>query len=107
MSDFTLHDLERRLDERAQAPADASYTRQLLQRGVVHCAEKLGEESIETVLAAVHEDRDRLISEAADLIYHLLVVLKARGVSLSDVEAALAERTKHSGLQEKSARGRS
>lgn len=107
MSDFTLHDLERRLDERAQAPADASYTRQLLERGVVHCAKKLGEESIETVLAAVHEDRDRLISEAADLIYHLLVVLKARGVSLSDVEAALAERTKHSGLQEKSARGRS
>jgi phosphoribosyl-ATP pyrophosphohydrolase len=107
MSNFTLRDLERRLDERAQAPAEASYTRQLLERGVAHCAKKLGEESIETVLAAVHEDRDRLIAEAADLIYHLLVVLKARGVSLSEVEAALAERTKHSGLQEKMARERS
>jgi phosphoribosyl-ATP pyrophosphohydrolase len=101
---FTLHDLELRILERANAPADASYTRTLLDRGVEHCAKKLGEEAIETVLAAVREDRARLIAEAGDLIYHLLVVLKARGVALADVEAALAQRTTQSGLQEKMSR---
>jgi phosphoribosyl-ATP pyrophosphohydrolase len=104
MSNFTLHDLERRVGERARASADASYTRALLDRGVEHCAKKLGEESIETVIAAVHEDRARLIAEAADLLYHLLVVLKARGIALSDVEAVLAERTGQSGLAEKTSR---
>jgi len=104
MSTFTLHDLEQRIGERAEAPADVSYTRLLLDRGVPYCAKKLGEEAIETVLAAVGEDRPRLIAEAADLIYHLLVVLKARGIALSDVEAALAERSKQSGLQEKKSR---
>src|ERR1700674_1247734 len=107
MSNFTLHDLEKRVEERAGAPADASYTRELLDRGVEYCAKKLGEEAIETVLAAVNEDRARLIAEAADLIYHLLVVLKARGVALSEVEAALAERTKQTGLAEKMSRTRS
>ena|SRR5260370_31197471 len=104
MSKFTLHDLEKRVEERARASAGASYTRELLDRGVEYCAKKLGEESIETVLAAVNDDRARLIAEAADLIYHLLVVLKARGIALSDVEAALAERTKQSGLVEKMSR---
>ena len=80
--DFTLHDLEKRVRERAQAPADASYTRKLLDQGVAQCAKKLGEEAIETVIAAVGEDRDRLIAETADLIYHLLVVLAARGIAL-------------------------
>ena len=107
MSNFTLHDLEKRVEERAQAGAEASYTRELLDRGVEYCAKKLGEESIETVLAAVNEDRARLIAEAADLIYHLLVVLKARGIRLADVEAALAERTKQTGLEEKMSRTRS
>src|SRR5229473_1854463 len=106
MSNFTLHDLEKRVEERARAPADASYTRELLDRGVEYCAKKLGEEAIETVLAAVNEDRARLIAEAADLIYHLLVVLKARGISLADVEAQLAERTRQSGLTEKASRNR-
>jgi phosphoribosyl-ATP pyrophosphohydrolase len=107
MSKFTLHDLEKRVEERAQARADASYTRELLDRGVEYCAKKLGEECIETVLAAVNDDRSRLIAEAADLIYHLLVVLKARGIALSEVEAALAERTRQSGLTEKMSRTRS
>ena len=101
---FTLHDLEQRVKERAAASAEASYTRKLLDRGVAHCAKKLGEEAIETVLAAVEEDRARLIAEAADLIYHLLVVLEARGISLADVEAQLAERTRQSGLTEKASR---
>ena len=104
MSSFTLHDLEKRVHERAQASADVSYTRRLIDRGVAHCAKKLGEEAIETVLAATAEDRERLIAEAADLIYHLLVVLEARGIQLADVEAALAERAQRSGLEEKASR---
>jgi phosphoribosyl-ATP pyrophosphohydrolase len=81
-----------------------SYTRKLLDRGVAQCAKKFGEEAVEAVLAAVAEDRDRLIAEAADVIYHLLVLLKARGIALSEVEAALAARTVQSGLDEKAAR---
>jgi phosphoribosyl-ATP pyrophosphohydrolase len=107
MSSFRLHDLESRIEERARASAEVSYTRRLLDGGVEYCARKLGEEAIETVLAAVREDRQRLIAEAADLIYHLLVLLKARGIALSDVETALGERTRQSGLQEKMSRGRS
>src|SRR5215510_6750747 len=106
MTSFSLHDLEKRVHERAQASADASYTRQLLDRGIDHCAKKLGEEAIETILAAVAEDRARLTAEAADLIYHLLVVLRARGVALAEVEAVLAERSRQSGLAEKAARDR-
>jgi phosphoribosyl-ATP pyrophosphohydrolase len=101
---FTLHDLEKRVAERAAASAEVSYTRKLIDRGTAHCAKKFGEEAVETVLAAVSEDRDRLIGEAADLLYHLLVVLKTRDVSLSEVEAALAQRTKRSGLEEKASR---
>ena len=93
MSTFTLHDLEPRVKERAQASADVSYTRKLLDRGVAHCAKKLGEEAVETAIAAVAEDRERLIAETADLLYHLLVVLEARGIALAEVEAVLAERT--------------
>ena len=104
MSPFTLHDLETRLTERASASAEVSYTRKLLDRGVAHCAKKLGEEAIETVLAAVSEDRARLTAEAADLLYHLLIVLHARGIALAEVEAALAERTRQSGLAEKASR---
>jgi phosphoribosyl-ATP pyrophosphohydrolase len=106
MSAFTIHDLELRLKDRAAASADVSYTRKLLDRGIAHCAKKLGEEAIETALAAVGEDRERLAEEAADLIYHLLVVLNARGITLAEVEAVLAERTRQSGLDEKASRTR-
>jgi phosphoribosyl-ATP pyrophosphohydrolase len=105
MTAFTLHDLEKRVAERAQASADVSYTRALLDRGVAQCAKKFGEEAIETVLAALEDDRGRLTAEAADLIYHLLVLLRARGIAFADVEAVLAERTRQSGLAEKAARG--
>jgi phosphoribosyl-ATP pyrophosphohydrolase len=101
---FTLHDLEQRVKERAAASAEVSYTRKLLDRGIAHCAKKLGEEAIEVALAAVGEDRERLIAEAADLVYHLVVVLQARGVALAEVEAALAARTGQSGLEEKALR---
>ena len=104
MAEFTLHDLEMRLQNRATESADVSYTRKLLDRGIGHCAKKLGEEAVETVLAAVAEDRDRLIGEAADLLYHLLVVLRSRDVTLAEVEEALAQRTKRSGLEEKASR---
>src|SRR5215468_7317037 len=104
MSAFTVHDLEKRVQERAAASADTSYTRKLLDCGVAYCAKKLGEEAVEAVLAAAVEDRDRVIAESADLIYHLLVVLKARGISLAEVEAELATRVKTSGLEEKASR---
>jgi phosphoribosyl-ATP pyrophosphohydrolase len=106
MSTFTLQDLEARVNERAQASAETSYTRKLLDKGIVHCAKKLGEEAIETVMAATAEDRERVIAETADLLYHLLVVLHARGVTLAEVEAALADRKGMSGLEEKASRKR-
>jgi phosphoribosyl-ATP pyrophosphohydrolase len=104
MSSFNLHDLEKRVRDRALASAEISYTRKLIDRGVKHCAKKFGEEAIEAAIAAVAEDRDRMIAETADVLYHLLVMLHARGISLAEVEAALAERTRQSGLDEKAAR---
>jgi phosphoribosyl-ATP pyrophosphohydrolase len=101
---FTLHALEARVKERAQASPEISYTRKLIDRGVAHCAKKLGEEAVEIAIAAVAEDRDRVIAETADLLYHLLVVLEARGITLAEVEAVLGERTAKSGLAEKAAR---
>lgn len=106
MKKFTLHDLEKRVALRAKASADVSYTRALLDRGVSHCAKKLGEEAIETGLAAVGESRKRVTAEAADLLYHLLVVLKARRIPLKDVEAALQKRMSQSGHAEKASRPR-
>ena len=106
MTDFTLTDLERRVAERAQASAADSYTRALIDKGVAHCAKKMGEEAFETAIAAVQEDKGRLVSEAADLLYHLLVVLKARGVALAEVEAELERRTVQSGHAEKASRPR-
>jgi phosphoribosyl-ATP pyrophosphohydrolase len=104
VSKFTLADLEKRVHERAKASASESYTRTLLDKGVDHCAKKLGEEAIETVLAALQDDKGKLIAEAADLLYHLLVLLELRGVKLSDVEAALEKRTAQSGHAEKASR---
>jgi phosphoribosyl-ATP pyrophosphohydrolase len=103
-SRFTIHDLAATIDARAASTADASYTRKLLDRGAEYCAKKLGEEAVETVIAAVGTDRGHLIAESADLIYHLLVLLKSRGVTLEDVEAALGQRTSMSGLEEKASR---
>ena len=101
---FTLHDLEKRVAVRAKARAEVSYTRSLLDRGIAHCAKKLGEEAIETGLAAVGESRKRVASEAADLLYHLLVVLRARKIALREVEAALSKRMAQTGLAEKASR---
>ena len=104
MPTFTLHDLEKRVQERARESADVSYTRKLMDRGIAHCAKKLGEEAVEVAIAAIAEDRSRVVAETADLLYHLLVVLHARGIPLAEVEAELAERTRQTGLDEKAAR---
>jgi phosphoribosyl-ATP pyrophosphohydrolase len=104
MASFTVHDLERRVQDRAKAEPGGSYTRTLLDKGVAHCAKKLGEEAVEVAIAAIAEDRGRVVAETADLLYHLLVVLHARGIPLAEVEVALAERTRQSGLDEKAAR---
>jgi phosphoribosyl-ATP pyrophosphohydrolase len=104
MSAFTLHDLEKRVQDRAKAGADVSYTRKLIDRGVVQCAKKLGEEAVEAAIAAIAEDRQRTIAEAADVLYHLLVVLHVRGITLDEVEAELGARTRQSGLDEKATR---
>jgi phosphoribosyl-ATP pyrophosphohydrolase len=104
MTKFTLADLEKRVSERAQADAAQSYTRALLDKGVAHCAKKMGEEAFETAIAAVQEDKAHLIAETSDLLYHLLVVLKARGVTLAEIEAELDQRTAQSGHDEKASR---
>ncbi|MDZ4367305.1 phosphoribosyl-ATP diphosphatase [Afipia massiliensis] len=106
MSRFTIHDLAATIDARAASGGEASYTRKLLDKGPDHCAKKLGEEAVETVIAAIENDRGHLIAESADLIFHLLVLLKSRGISFTDVEDALAQRTQMSGLEEKAARKR-
>jgi phosphoribosyl-ATP pyrophosphohydrolase len=104
MAEFSLHDLEKRLQDRAAESADVSYTRKLLDRGVAQCAKKFGEEAVEAVIAAISEDKDRVVAEAADVLYHLLVVLYARGITLDEVEAELGARTRQSGLDEKASR---
>ena len=104
MTKFSVYDLEQRIRTRAKVSAEESYTRKLLDRGIAHCAKKLGEEAVETAIAAIAEDRDRLIAETADLLYHLLVVLEARGISLAEVESVLGARVSQSGLDEKAAR---
>ena len=101
---FTLDDLARIVAERAGAGADRSYTAQLLADGPARAAKKLGEEAVEAAIAAVQGNRASLVGEAADVLYHLLVVLRTRGVSLDEVMAELQRRTAQSGLDEKASR---
>lgn len=100
----SLEDLAAIVAARAAAEGEPSYTRTLLAKGVAKCAQKLGEEAVETALAAVGTDTKAVISESADLLYHLAVLLQARGVSLDDVYAELGRRTNQSGLEEKASR---
>jgi len=102
---FTLDDLARIVAARADAGADRSYTAKLLADGPGRPAKKLGEEAVEAAIAAVQGDRAGLVGEAADVLYHLLVVLKAAEVPLDEVMAELQRRTAQSGLDEKAARG--
>jgi phosphoribosyl-ATP pyrophosphohydrolase len=89
---------------RQGADPESSWTAKLLAKGPEKCAEKFGEEAIEAVIEAVKGDRARLASEAADVIYHLLVMCAARGVTLTEIEAELARREGVSGVAEKAAR---
>jgi phosphoribosyl-ATP pyrophosphohydrolase len=104
MSDFTLADLEKIVATRAAASPEESWTAKLVAGGQAKAAKKLGEEAVETVIAAIADDRENLTYEAADLIFHLLVVLKVAGIPLSDVMAELERRTARSGIAEKAAR---
>lgn len=93
------------ITERAGADPETSWTARLIARGPEACAAKFGEEAVEAVIEAVRGDRVRLTAEAADAIYHLLVMCAARGVTLAEIEAELARREAQSGLAEKARRG--
>jgi phosphoribosyl-ATP pyrophosphohydrolase len=101
---FTLDELAQTIDQRAGTSAETSYTRSLLDKGVAHCARKFGEEAIEFAIAAAALDEGSVRAEAADVLYHLLVVLRVRGVALSSVMDELSQRSKQSGHQEKASR---
>ena len=102
---MTLEKLAATIADRKGADPESSWTAKLLSRGPEKCAEKFGEEAVEAIIEAVKGDRARLTAEAADVIYHLLVMLAARDVSLADVLAELARREGTSGIAEKDARG--
>ena len=93
------------IETRRGADPDTSWTARLLAGGPDACAAKFGEEAVEAVIEAVRGDRDRLTAEAADVLYHLLVMLAARDVALSDVLAELERREAQSGIREKASRG--
>jgi phosphoribosyl-ATP pyrophosphohydrolase len=103
---FTLDDLERLIASRASAVADESYTRSLLDSGTARIAKKFGEEAFELAIAAVERDPHALKLEAADVLYHLMVLLQDGGVMLQDVVGELARRTQQSGHQEKASRSK-
>ena len=103
---MTLDDLARIIAARAGADPDSSWTAKLLAKGPEKCAGKFGEEAVEAIIEAVKGDRERLTSEAADVLFHLLVMLQSRGVALDDVMAELARRQGTSGLTEKAARSK-
>jgi phosphoribosyl-ATP pyrophosphohydrolase len=104
MTDDVLQRLAALISSRRTESASKSYTRELLDGGPERCAKKLGEEAVETVIAALAQDRRALTREAADLVYHLLVLLESKRVPLSDVLAELTARIGTSGLAEKAAR---
>jgi phosphoribosyl-ATP pyrophosphohydrolase len=104
MAEFTLSDLEKIIAQRARSGDENSWTARLYAAGMEKATKKLGEEAVETVIAALGEDRQALVSESADLIYHWLVVLGMAGVPLSAVVDELSRRTGQSGIAEKANR---
>ncbi|WP_136439220.1 phosphoribosyl-ATP diphosphatase [Pacificoceanicola onchidii] len=101
---MTLEELEQIVATRAAASPDESWTAKLLAKGPEKCAEKFGEEAVEAIIEAIKDDREKLACEAADVLFHLLVMLKSRDVPLSAVMAVLAGRQSQSGLAEKASR---
>lgn len=104
MSSFTLADLEAIVASRAQSDPSQSWTAKLVAGGQDKAAKKLGEEAIEAVMAAVRQDRENLVYESADLLYHLMVVLKIADIPLQAVMQELERRTAQTGLSEKASR---
>ena len=104
MSNDRLAELAAIIDARKTADPDSSWTAQLLSKGPEKCAEKFGEEAVEAIIEAVRGDRDALTREAADVLYHLLVMLAARDVPLGDVLDELERRQSRSGIAEKAGR---
>ena len=104
MAEFTLSDLEKIVEQRAAASSEESYTAKLIEKGIAVSSKKLGEEAIETVIAANRGDKTEIIKESADLLYHLLVVLRASQIPVADVMRELETRTQQSGLAEKASR---
>jgi phosphoribosyl-ATP pyrophosphohydrolase len=104
MTNFTLAELEQIVAKRAAVTDGSSYTASLIAKGQHKAAQKLGEDAVETVIAAMMQDEKAVISESADLLYHLMVVWKIAGVSLESVMEELDNRTSQTGLQEKAAR---
>ena len=104
MTNHVLAQLAAIIKDRRSAASENSYTRQLLDAGPQRCAQKLGEEAIETLIAAVSQSSDELRAEAADLLYHLLVLLESRDVDIDDVLTVLEDRMGVSGLDEKASR---
>ncbi|MDB5570877.1 MAG: phosphoribosyl-ATP diphosphatase [Hyphomicrobiales bacterium] len=104
MTTFGLSDLDSIISERSAADASTSYTKSLLDSGVERAAKKFGEEAFEMVIAAIQGDKAALAAEAADVLFHFLVLLRASEVPLVDVMAVLGGRTAQSGLAEKAAR---
>lgn len=102
---FTLSDLDKIIASRASVSDGSSYTASLLDGGIDKCAKKFGEEAVETVIAAASGNCEELTKESADLLFHLLVLLKAGGVSLDAVMGELEIRTARSGIEEKASRG--
>lgn len=99
-----LNDLAQTIMARKSADPDSSWTARLLAKGPEKCAEKFGEEAIEAIIEAAKGDRDRLTSEAADVLYHLLVMCAAHDITLQDIEAELDQRSHQSGIAEKQSR---
>lgn len=104
MTEFSLDDLEKIIADRARSGDAQSWTAKLFSAGMDKAAKKLGEEAVETVIAAVRNDRAALVSESADLLYHWLVVLALAGISLDEITAELERRTRQSGIAEKASR---
>lgn len=101
---MSIQSLAATINARRGADPESSWTAKLLSKGPEKCAEKFGEEAIEAIIEATKGDKARLTSEAADVIYHLLVMLASHDITLADVEAELAKREGRSGIDEKAAR---
>jgi phosphoribosyl-ATP pyrophosphohydrolase len=104
MSRDVLTKLAATIAARRHSTAEKSYTKTLLEAGTARCAKKFGEEAVEAIIAALSEDDAHLTAEAADVLYHLLVLLESRGIAVAEVLGVLEARMSRSGLEEKASR---